>query len=526
VATPTKLFSPITTSSSLAHALRTVYLLKAKWMPSNNWVNTETNEKSVRQMKRYANDVSYLLRLQSEENIECAARILNKFLDSNMQVKESVNQQEDVSVAVLIVRNIRLYMQNKLDKKLCKQEKEALNVLLTACTGDGESSNEKIRLAIGSTKKTFYNKKNTCEKYHHIERKKIVIEKSKLQKQCIREFCHSDEATRIDSHTKRIVEVPSLEEDNIFGDGTIIEKHPGRVWEVSTVDEQYKMFCESRTLDAYTHAYGNHFHVPSRSFFYENRCPCVKPAKIQSCVDIIVSGMSHYMCALNKFINQNKELKRTLTYCSCSQHLLPINQQWQRLLGGRVDELVEAVCCPKEAHPKLVCGVGSSAYTPSFIKWECAFGTCINCGIETKMRFSECNILKNCDSEVNVMEWVLAPRQGVDKKGRQNTQLELGMRKQKVSEVVSKFKHQLVQTIKHMCEHKWKSHCLKLDMTMSNPLTSRVFCTDFGATLDLSAIEKDNSSVNSHAVVCIFFVLYEWREVKINMSDNKIDKMM
>eukprot|EP00593_Proboscia_inermis_P009033 CAMPEP_0171322350 /NCGR_PEP_ID=MMETSP0816-20121228/114902_1 /TAXON_ID=420281 /ORGANISM="Proboscia inermis, Strain CCAP1064/1" /LENGTH=60 /DNA_ID=CAMNT_0011820801 /DNA_START=1216 /DNA_END=1401 /DNA_ORIENTATION=+ len=42
---------------------------------------------------------------------------------------------------------------------------------------------------------------------------------------------------------------------------------------------------------------------------------------------------------------------------------------------------------------------------------------------------------------------------------------------------------------------------------MSDAETTRVICTDFGATLDLSAAEKDNCSVDNHAVIDIFFVV-------------------
>ena len=200
-------------------------------------------------------------------------------------------------------------------------------MVLTACLGDATQQKEKIHQAIGVSKAAFYKERLPSNTYEHRERKKIVRGKSKLMKQCIREFFHSDEASRIDTHTRRIVNVPSLEEDDYFGDGVIIEKHPGRTWEVSTIDEQYALFCESRNVDTYKQVYGNHFHLPSRSFYYQNRCPCVKPAKMQLCVDIIISGLTHYMLALNKYISNNKEVKRQLTFCSCSQHLLSENQQ-------------------------------------------------------------------------------------------------------------------------------------------------------------------------------------------------------
>ena len=40
-------------------------------------------------------------------------------------------------------------------------------------------------------------------------------------------------------------------------------------------------------------------------------------------------------------------------------------------------------------------------------------------------------------------------------------------------------------------------------MIILNLNTTRVFCTDFGATLDLFGAEKDNSSIDNY-VVCIF----------------------
>ena len=48
---------------------------------------------------------------------------------------------------------------------------------------------------------------------------------------------------------------------------------------------------------------------------------------------------------------------------------------------------------------------------------------------------------------------------------------------------------------------------------MSHTYRHCVLFTDFGTTLDLQAAEKDNSSVNNHAVICIFFVCTNWRSV-------------
>ena len=70
------------------------------------------------------------------------------------------------------------------------------------------------------------------------------------------------------------------------GDQT--EKHVGIVWLVSTVDEQYKLFCNSETVREYTVLY-TYYTIPSRMFFYNRRCCCVQKQTIQSCVNIWMS---------------------------------------------------------------------------------------------------------------------------------------------------------------------------------------------------------------------------------------------
>ena len=65
----------------------------------------------------------------------------------------------------------------------------------------------------------------------------------------------------------------------------------------------------------------------------------------------------------------------------------------------------------------------------------------------------------------------------------------------------------------------------KIDHTLSHRDWIRVICTDFGATLDLGTSEKDNSSINNHAVIGIFLVTHNRRVVKIKKK-RKENKMM
>ena len=49
----------------------------------------------------------------------------------------------------------------------------------------------------------------------------------------------------------------------------------------------------------------------------------------------------------------------------------------------------------------------------------------------------------------------------------------------------------------------------------------------FEVMLDLCAVEKDNISVNNHTVVCIFFVLSNWRKVNyLRIDTSEWDEMI
>ena len=65
---------------------------------------------------------------------------------------------------------------------------------------------------------------------------------------------------------------------------------------------------------------------------------------------------------------------------------------------------------------------------------------------------------------------------------------------------------------------------LHIDLTMSDPNKHRVICTNFGATLDLGAVEKGNCYVDNHAVMCIFFVVSKWQEVEYYNTESNFDK--
>jgi len=252
--------------------------------------------------------------------------------------------------------------------------------VIKACTyiKSGSDNMNSIRNFIGVSSRSFYkNVKSQRDEgelvastnYAHKKRKTITHTLLRqLQIQCVKDFCHSDESSTIDSNSKRLVAVKN---------GNRVEQHVGRVWLVSTIDEQYALFCESDTMQTYLQLHPN-FKAPSCSYFYDLRCSCVANPTMQSCVDIWVSSAQQYMRAISKYIRTNKAMRDALTSTS-----------WVPLLSGHVDEFIDSICCGKVLHPDLVCGVGLAKRIPSFIPWHCLQGDCLNCGIEKVHKISE-----------------------------------------------------------------------------------------------------------------------------------------
>jgi hypothetical protein len=133
---------------------------------------------------------------------------------------------------------------------------------------------------------------------------------------------------------------------------------------------------------------------------------------------------------------------------------------------------------------------------------------------EKKLKMKVCPVMNDNTDEIEVLEWVNAPRKGVNKAGKANFQLELGLTRYPVKVVVLKLIDAIIVCRTHQSNYEWKNIMRKIDLLMSDGNTTRIICCDFGATLDLMSAEKDNSSVNNHAVICILLVNYNFRRVK------------
>ena len=450
----------------------------------------------ARHLSRLYSPFLLTLRVLSGNIALVAASLIHMVLERNVELRDEVPAD---TIDKQIVDSIKEFMNTGVTEhggRTTNELREAKDAVLTACLSSKNISKNQVRERLGVSRYTISKIDRTSETitYSHSQPKQYVTASSKLMRDSIYDFCHSEESSTIDSNSRKIIEVNG-------------ERHVGRVWLVPTVREQYKLFMQSDVMRTYQNMYTKYV-TPSQSFFYHHRCKCVSRPVMQSCVDLRTSSLWHYMQALAKYVRVNASVREEIKNSS-EQH------DWLAYLTGRVDTFVDSTCCKRESHPHLKVGAGSSDRTPKLLKWACVNNTCLDCGVEKKQGIKRCKILSESSTEIKVMQWILAERQGVNKStGRKNTQLELGVSTLTVKEVVKKLIAQLNIVREHQAQYEWRNQMFLRDRSMSKSDTHRVLFTDFGATLDLMAAEKDNSSVNNHAVICIFFVCSNWRLAK------------
>ena len=457
-----------------------------------------------------AKDIGTHLKAASHADTHFASEIIQKILRSNSPLKKQVLEDlgsEDKD----ILSSIKSFNNNVLKSCKSTQEKEALHVLLQAYTHDlkADTSLSGLREKLGFGKEFFYKNIKSVEltnSFKHKQQKtKDKAQFTELRIKSILDFCHCVDSSHLDSNAKEPLIIKNKE-------GKIIRKCARRVWHVSTIKEQYSMYLESETVDRFKRTHPEF--IPAKmTMFYENRCPCVLQPSMQSCVDIIRSTNMHYMRAISKFIRNNRIIKEELTQAP-----------WVDDLNDNPENFIDKLSCPKVPHPELVCGIGNGAKIPSFVSWKCAKGECAECAISKTIDTEKCQVLMVSNSYTYVLEWRDAPRQGATKNGKQRTQLELTRVYIQVRTIMSKFLDYLPVARIHQAQYRWINHMRQLDIIMSNALYDRLFLTDFGATLNLEASEKDNSSVANHAVICIIFVVMNWRRVKIIHENGEVDE--
>ena len=144
--------------------------------------------------------------------------------------------------------------------------------------------------------------------------------------------------------------------------------------------------------------------------------------------------------------------------------------------------------------------------------------------VDDKLMMIKYGVLENDEHMIDVIEWVDAPWQGLKKQKAEYSTRAWSIKAscegycRKVSKIV---RNESI-TSSRIRVAKFDE---KIDLTNSHPDIHHVIYTDFGATLDLSAIKAEKCSVNNHAAVCILFVITNWRNVKFKKRDQNGDNI-
>ena len=101
-------------------------------------------------------------------------------------------------------------------------------------------------------------------------------------------------------------------------------------------------------------------------------------------------------------------------------------------------------------------------------------------------------------------------------------QLDVGHSPLPVKEIIRKMESHLEIYWQHQAKYEKQRNLMqKIDNTNGNANLHIIIITDFGATMDLFAKEKNNSSINNYAVIDIFFIVQNWRKVKFKKRNEE-----
>ena len=225
--------------------------------------------------------------------------------------------------------------------------------------------------------------------------------------------------------------------------------------------------------------------------------------------------------------NLNDDEEDLLAGLQMEDSPLPLN----KMVRSTAKSLVEHSCCSRVLKPKLQCSVGygkATIRTPSFIPFACVTSSkkkvagkvttkpnCDKCGIEKLLKIVEkCPLFNDDVKLIDVMVWEKVEIHG-------STQDELRPQRMTMQGLVKHLKKTLGVARFHVMDYEWKDHGRKLDCKLSNPKNTILFGTDFSATANLQASERDNSAMDSHAIIAVYLIYHNWRTVLYaTMSDD------
>jgi hypothetical protein len=296
-------------------------------IPLNVSSSPLTNVSSQR--RKQAKDVGFILASMLEGDPEVMATVLSALLSRGdmAEVKTRFNDkmvENETRIEAGIVRGLKTFFAHHHIKGGTRPVavQHAVDAVLGAVTfgnEEGDASVVQVSEALGVRRDTLNNAKRYVKRILS-DGKQYVAPSRKERRDCVRNdaqlavyrFCHSDDASLVDTNSNVSRVLPDLEED------AKMTRHPQRVYLQVTWNARFEDFLKSDAYQLFCNK--NKGATIGYTRFRESVCKCVKDPTPQSCVDVIDVGLYELKHGIRSALATNPVLRKMLEECQCPLH--------------------------------------------------------------------------------------------------------------------------------------------------------------------------------------------------------------
>ena len=176
------------------------------------------------------------------------------------------------------------------------------------------------------------------------------------------------------------------------------------------------------------------------------------------------------------------------------------------MYNHRQDDIMKLALCDRAPQPHIICTKKiSKLFHP-----KCVSDLCTNCG---NISMSKCPTHSQYTEITKSVLWQEAERAG-DK-----TQLETVENNLPMNEINTKLEESAEVGRKSYVLGQWNDHMRKIYCEESEQATT-VILTDFYASFDLRVRQTDKCSVNNHTVLEFFYLLNNFRKLRLDNAQD------
>ena len=319
------------------------------------------------------------------------------------------------------------------------------------------------------------------------------------------------------------------------GEEVVAEYHQRRtqVYDTNTLLE---MFHQSQEYLDFQNRTGQTIGL---SLLKRSKCPCIKNDHMRSCVDVLKSGMSYAIKAINKVLESSDQ--------SCTCRFCSNNRQESKAIFKSEKTLLDWLLCKEIKHVTVNRGsVDNSqrgsiqkeniesakrkykdtknycSYVPDKTKvptyqqevytnhqYKCSHYKCNQCGLGKLKELDVCKLLNSDILKGNIKEYTKDVHiAGDDREKETGKDKSLKKVKKTFKDILSSLKAQLVKYIPHVWQTRNDDFMRKLLLENGFDRSTVIFHTDFSAVLALLSQNSECCHHPSNSIQDVFVVSY------------------